>query len=253
MKASRGSSGDCVTASAENAAAGVTEEALEAVLGGICSEGVRDAELLIASDGAFDPAGLEVEGTSLVCVVAWLLPGFAGAFGGAVVRGGGAAEAAPPVGASVVCLGMLGVVQGIAEIRSGADPPRTTSAYDVFPANCGKVVGKLSSAALGAVSERLTLKAAPRVGCKIWRHASLQQDAEVVGALFAREIQDPFSKHLGVNLASTNVDVAPEGGRNFPVNSGSWCRYAPNAYLCRCPSRGESNGSSLHGRGGSFT
>nr|XP_037289777.1 uncharacterized protein LOC119184074 [Rhipicephalus microplus] len=46
--------------------------------------------------------------------------------------------------------------------------------------------------------------------CKRWRHASLQQDAEVAGALFARETQDLFSKHLGVNLASTNVDVAPE-------------------------------------------
>lgn len=92
----------------------------------------------VVTDGALNPTGLEVEGTSLVCVVPWLLPRFTGAFGGAVFKEGGAAEAAPPMGACGVCLGTLGVVQGIAENRSGADPPRTTSAYDVFPAKCGE-------------------------------------------------------------------------------------------------------------------
>lgn len=47
--------------------------------------------------------------------------------------------------------------------------------------------------------------------CNKWRHGSLQQDAEAGGALFAREIPNLFSKRGGVNLASTNVDVAPEG------------------------------------------
>ncbi|KAH8033107.1 hypothetical protein HPB51_007296 [Rhipicephalus microplus] len=69
----------------------------------------------VVTDGALNPTGLEVEGTSLVCVVLWQLPRFTGAFGGAVFKEGGAAEAAPPMGACGVCLGTLGVVQGIAE------------------------------------------------------------------------------------------------------------------------------------------
>ncbi|KAH8024601.1 hypothetical protein HPB51_026163 [Rhipicephalus microplus] len=42
----------------------------------------------VVTDGAFDPTGLEVDGTSLVCVVPWLLPKFTGAFGGAVFKKG---------------------------------------------------------------------------------------------------------------------------------------------------------------------
>ncbi|KAH8042574.1 hypothetical protein HPB51_024627 [Rhipicephalus microplus] len=75
----------------------------------------------VVTDGALNPTGLEVEGTSLVCVVPWLLPRFTGAFGGAVFKEGGAAEAAPPMGACGVCPGTLGVVQGIAENRSGGE------------------------------------------------------------------------------------------------------------------------------------
>ncbi|KAH8029593.1 hypothetical protein HPB51_001780 [Rhipicephalus microplus] len=72
----------------------------------------------VVTDGALNPTGLEVEGTSLVCVVPWLLPRFTGAFGGAVFKEGGAAEAAPPMGACGVCLGTLGVIPEEATMSS---------------------------------------------------------------------------------------------------------------------------------------
>ncbi|KAH8027397.1 hypothetical protein HPB51_005225 [Rhipicephalus microplus] len=82
----------------------------------------------VVTDGALNPTGLVVEGTSLVCVVPWLLPRFTGAFGGAVFKEGGAAEAAPPMGACGVCLGTLGAVRATAKGLCGAAPRCTTSA-----------------------------------------------------------------------------------------------------------------------------
>ncbi|KAH8042441.1 hypothetical protein HPB51_023451 [Rhipicephalus microplus] len=52
----------------------------------------------VAMDEPFNPTGPEVEATSLACVVPRLLPGYTGAFSGAVFREGGATEAAPAVG-----------------------------------------------------------------------------------------------------------------------------------------------------------